>query len=281
MTESIAIMSNVLENKLINHVLRNTPYYTSGSIYVSLYLENPGEGNSGSEVTESNYARISLASMGTTGSPFVVSGSLAYNSGSVTFAKASGSWGTITHFGLMSASQSGSLLFYGSLGSGSGLVEGGDIVRFAPGKMVLYSTGAISASLSGSILNFILNNASYPTPGSSLYGGLIILVSSGNQYTEITGSTLGYSRIPIGGSNLWVSPVDGSTVLSSSLVFTTSASANWGDIHKVGIYSASAGGELLFSGSVNPYKRVYQYDGFYLPSGALTLSLDYTPPLTA
>lgn len=261
------IMSGSLANKLINHVLRNTPYYTSGCVYAALYLESPGEDNSGSEVFESNYARAPAYS-GT--GIFTVAGSYAYNSGCIVFPKASGSWGVVTHFGLLSASQSGSLLFYGQLSSGSGMVNAGDIVRFTYRQLYLWTYGQISEQLSGSILNFVLKNASFTTPGSSVYAGL--LTTSGCQVSSA--SSYGYSRIPMGGTSFWSSPTGGSTTSASPITFTNSASSAWGAVKYVRIYSASAGDEWLFSSTMPHAKTVNRYDGFYLPVGAINLSID-------
>ena len=56
------------------------------------------------------------------------------NSGAVDFPAATGSWGTVSHFGLFDASTSGNLLIHGAL-TASKTVATGDILRIAAGDM--------------------------------------------------------------------------------------------------------------------------------------------------
>ena len=61
----MAEMSNYLENALINATLRNTSFTSPATVYVGLYTSDPGEGNTGTEVSGTSYARQSA----TFGSP--------------------------------------------------------------------------------------------------------------------------------------------------------------------------------------------------------------------
>jgi hypothetical protein len=120
-------MSNYLENGLLNAVLRNTSYTSPTTVYVGLYTSNPGEGNTGTEVSGNSYARKSA----TFGSP---SDGVCTNSASVEFDQATGSWGTISHVGLLDAITSGNLLFYTDITT-SKTIETGDIFKIAAGSL--------------------------------------------------------------------------------------------------------------------------------------------------
>ena len=120
-------MSNYLENGLLNTVLCNTSYTSPATVYVGLYTTDPGEGNTGTECTGSGYARKSA----TFGSP---SNGVCTNSASVEFDQATGSWGTISHMGLLDAITSGNLLFYTNITT-SKTIESGDIFKFAAGDI--------------------------------------------------------------------------------------------------------------------------------------------------
>ncbi len=98
----MAEMSNYLENALINATLRNTSYTSPAAVYVGLYTSDPGEGNTGTEVSGGSYARTAV----TFGSP---SNGVSTNSASVTFPTATGTWGTVTHVGILDATTSGNL----------------------------------------------------------------------------------------------------------------------------------------------------------------------------
>jgi hypothetical protein len=120
-------MSNYLENGLLNAVLRNTSYTSPATVYVGLYTSNPGEGNTGTEISGGSYARKSA----TFGSP---SDGVCTNSAAVEFDQASATWGTVSHVGLLDAITSGNLLFYTDLTT-SKTIESGDIFKIAAGSL--------------------------------------------------------------------------------------------------------------------------------------------------
>jgi hypothetical protein len=123
----MAEMSNYLENALINATLRNTSYTSPATVYVGLYTTDPGEGNTGTEVSGGSYARTSV----TFGAP---SNGVSTNSASVTFPTATGTWGTVTHIGILDASTSGNLLYYTALDSSKSIASG-DVFTISTGNL--------------------------------------------------------------------------------------------------------------------------------------------------
>lgn len=124
-------LSSYLENKLLDHVLRNTSYTSPTTTYVGLYTSNPDEGNTGTEVSGGSYARQPL-------SVTTASGGIVTSSADVTFPQATASWGTISHIGILDALTSGNLLMYTALTT-SKTIDEGDILKI--------STGSLTASL--------------------------------------------------------------------------------------------------------------------------------------
>jgi hypothetical protein len=123
----MAEMSNFLENALINATLRNTSYTSPSVVYVGLYTSDPGEGNTGTEVSGGSYARTAV----TFGSP---SNGVSTNSASVTFPTATGTWGTVTHVGILDASTSGNLLYYTALDASKSIASG-DVFTISTGNL--------------------------------------------------------------------------------------------------------------------------------------------------
>lgn len=123
----MANFSNYLENALINATLRNTSYSSPTTVYVALYTTDPTDANTGTECTGGSYARTSV----TFGAP---SNGVATNSADVTFPTATGSWGTITHVGVMDADTTGNLLYHASL-TASKTVGNGDIFKISSGNL--------------------------------------------------------------------------------------------------------------------------------------------------
>lgn len=123
----MAELSNYLENKLLDHVLRNTSYTSPTTVYVGLYTSDPGDDNSGTEVSGGSYARQIL-------SVTTASGGIVTSSADVTFPQATGSWGTISHIGLLDALSSGNLLMHTPLTT-SRLIESGDVLKISTGNL--------------------------------------------------------------------------------------------------------------------------------------------------
>ena len=119
--------SNFLENKILDHVLKVSSYSQPTALYVALYTTDPGDGDSGTEVSGGSYARESV-SFG------AASNGTSSNSAAVEFPTATSSWGTIVSVGIRDASTGGNLLFYGSL-TQSVTIGADEALRFPAGNL--------------------------------------------------------------------------------------------------------------------------------------------------
>lgn len=88
--------SDYLENKIIDHLLRNQAFTPPSIIYVALFTAVTGleANNPTAEVSGGSYARqiITLSA---------ASGGASSNSADITFPQASASWGTVSHFAIV------------------------------------------------------------------------------------------------------------------------------------------------------------------------------------
>ncbi len=123
----MSAMSDYLENEILDHILGTGAYTMPSTVYVGLSTGSFNDDNSGTELTGNGYARESIAFS-------AASSGTASNSGAVEFSAATGSWGTVSHFGLFDASSSGNLLIHGAL-TASKVIETGDILKIAVGDM--------------------------------------------------------------------------------------------------------------------------------------------------
>jgi len=123
----MSAMSDYLENKVLDHVLGTTSYTMPTTVYVGLSTGSFADDNSGTELTGNGYARQSIAfdaaASGTTD-----------NTSNVDFPAATGSWGTVSHYGLFDALSGGNLLIHGAFTT-SKTVATGDILRIAAGEL--------------------------------------------------------------------------------------------------------------------------------------------------
>lgn len=117
----MAEMSNYLEAALINATLRNTSYTSPTTVYLALYLDDPTDADTGTEISGGSYARQAI----TFGAP---SNGTSTNSAAIEFPAATANWGTITHIGIRDALTSGNLLYHTALDA-SKTINNGDIFK--------------------------------------------------------------------------------------------------------------------------------------------------------
>ena len=123
----MSAMSDYLENKLLDAVLRNTAFTSPTTVYIGLSTGSFGDDNSGTELTGNNYSRVSIAFD-------AASGGTTDNTSNVEFAAATGSWGSVSHYGLFDASSSGNLLIHGAF-TAAKTIATGDILRINAGEL--------------------------------------------------------------------------------------------------------------------------------------------------
>ena len=106
-------LSNYLENKLIDHALRNTLYTPAATVYLTLFVGSPTDAGTGG--TEVNVTRQAV----TFGA--AASGTVS-NSSSVSFASMPAV--TVTHVAVYDHVSAGNLLIHGALSSNVAAASG-------------------------------------------------------------------------------------------------------------------------------------------------------------
>lgn len=123
----MSAMSDYLENKVLDHVLGTTSYTIPSQVYLGLSTGSFADDNSGTELSGSGYARVaadfSAAASGTTD-----------NSAAIEFSAATGSWGSVSHFGLFDAASGGNLLIHGAFTTAK-TIASGDILKVPAGDL--------------------------------------------------------------------------------------------------------------------------------------------------
>jgi len=123
----MSALSDYAENKILDHLLGTSAYTFPSQAYLGLSTGSLGDDASGTELSGNNYSRVVInfdaASSGTTD-----------NSAAVEFAAATGSWGSVSHFGIYDAASSGNLLVHGAF-SAAKTIGSGDILKVAAGDL--------------------------------------------------------------------------------------------------------------------------------------------------
>ena len=123
----MSAMSNYLENEILDHILGTGAYTMPSAVYIGLSTGSFGDDNSGTELSGSGYARVAAtfnaAASGT-----------ADNASAIQFAAATGSWGSVSHFGIFDASTAGNLLIHGAFEQAK-TIASGDILKIDAGDL--------------------------------------------------------------------------------------------------------------------------------------------------
>jgi len=127
-TVTTGAISNYLASALLNHFLKTAAYTVPTNICAALSTADPTDDGSGiAEPVGNNYSRTTnntwdIAAAGATA-----------NTGAMTTATASGSWGTIAYTALFDAATVGNMLWYGTI-SPSQAVGANDYMEWAAGS---------------------------------------------------------------------------------------------------------------------------------------------------
>jgi hypothetical protein len=132
----VSAASNYLENKVLDHVLKNTAYSQPANLFVGLFTNTSGNaaanleaGTLTDEVSGGSYDRQA-------GAFSAASGGSASTSATITFPAATANWGTITHVAVLDASTSGNVLFWGAVTT-SKTIETGDTFQITSGNLTI------------------------------------------------------------------------------------------------------------------------------------------------
>lgn len=125
--------SKYLEDKIMQHCFCGVPYTAPQTLYLALYVSNPTDNDTGTEVNGAGYARVPI----TFNNPTVANQkTVVANALQVTLAQAAADWGTVTHYGIRDALAGGNLLVYSPLSIAKS-VQAGDQPEFAAGGIVV------------------------------------------------------------------------------------------------------------------------------------------------
>lgn len=131
-------LSDTTELKLLEHLIGKNAWTMPAVVAVALATANPADPASGTSFNEvpnsNNYSRVT-----TSGADWESAAAGAIqNQNAITFPQASGSWGTVTHFAIVTSATwgQGEILAYGALGA-SKAVGANDTPSFAAGDLDL------------------------------------------------------------------------------------------------------------------------------------------------
>lgn len=242
-------LTNTAEQELLDHVC-NVAYSPVAAVYLGLCTADPTDAATGGSANEcadaNNYARTAIT--------FAAYASRAVlQTGDVTFPTASGTWGTISHWAIFSASAygGGDCLGHGALGVNK-TPGNGDTPKVASGEIdVAYSAGVISNYLCEKLLELMFRNQAYAIPDTFVALATSVLADTDGDITakEVSGGSYARKEVDINGGTppTWDLAVSGdpSYVDNTIAVTFVTATADWTTVVAVGLCDALAVGNLL------------------------------------
>jgi hypothetical protein len=270
-------LSDYSEGKWLDHVF-NLAYTPVATVYLALCTADPtdaGTGGSMSECADSgSYARTAIAWLS-------AASKVLTQSGAVTFPKATGSWGTVTHWAVVDNSGHGlgNMLAHGAFLAGK-LVSTNNTPSIADASLnVTIGANDISTYLANKMLDLMFENVAFAKPATWLAGCTATLDHSATGTTITEPGAGAYERKQVningGASPTW----DLKTGTTPTLVDNThdidfiTATASWGTIVSVAVCTLATLGEILFFDNDMTDQAVGDGDTLRFPAGDLDATL--------
>lgn len=253
-------LSDYLELELLDHVFE-VAAYTPPTIYIALSTADPGDsGGTIAEPVGNGYARKAHAAWNAAATRAID------NNGVITFAQASGAWGTITHYAIFDHLTAGNMLAHGSLSVGKAVVNGNTPSIATTEISVTFSTGGFSDFLALELLDHVFGNGVYTGPTIHVALSTTIPTDAGN-VTEPSGSA--YARKA---HAAWDIAAAGATENTGVITFA-SPTGSWGECVHAVIYDALTVGNYLARGSITN-QTPDNGDTVRFNDGAIDITLD-------
>ena len=258
-------ITNLLEDALLDHILEGSAYTPAVTIYMSLHTADPTEtGSVAAEVAGNGYARTAIAFS-------AAATRAAIQNGQVTFPQVVTSpWGTISHFGIHTASTgAGNMIGYGAFDN-TIITEVGN-VPFVPDleTVISINTGGASNYLANILIDFAFRNQAFAQPGIwvAMATATIIDSSTGTSITEPGGN---YARVDFPS---WNAASGGQADNSADITFPT-PSVDWSTVTYSALLDAATLGNLLIYATATPNQAPKIGDPVKIPTGDYIVTMD-------
>ncbi len=260
-------LSDALENKLLDHVLKTTPFTVPANIYVALSTADPTDAGTGIAEPSDGYARIVMDSWD------VAINRATENTGQITYGQATADWGNITHWAIYDAVTGGNFLAHGDFTVAKTAPIGTNLYIAAGDIDVTFDAGGICNNLANKLLDHVFKTTEYNVE-ANLYVALFTTspTDSGTAGTEVTGGA--YAREVC---NAWDAAAAGATENTAAITFLT-ATVSWGTLTYFLLLNhltdpASSGNTLIWA-TITPNRIIGIDDVAEYAAGALDVTLD-------
>lgn len=237
-----------LNNKLLDLMFGGTAY--SGrptTLYFALFTSAPNAAGGGTEVSGSGYSRKAVTANTTNFTSPATAGDNISNTADIQWPTATGSWGTVTSWGIFDAATSGNLLFFDSLDTPVAITSG-QRPKIAASALTLSFSGEFGNKLEQAVLNHIFRSVAWPGFATH-YFAVGTGATSAGLTTEATGGS--YARKSMTNNKTTYGSAADSVLANAAAIAFANATASWGGtLDSWAIYNASSAGDCLWYGSI-------------------------------
>lgn len=266
--------SDYLENKWLDHILEGGAFGVPATVALALHTADPTDDGSGAECANANnYSRTSCKAQFATAAGDTAR--MISNSADITCPTASGSWGTVSHWGLWdsAAHGAGNLLAHGSFATGKA-VGNGQTPKVLAGEIDISIPAAngMTTYLVEEMLDHTFLNADggFAQPTISLALGITSTFLDTGVWTNEVPNSGAYARI----ATAWT-VTDSAAQNNGALTFTT-ATGSWGTVAYWAIADGAThgAGNMLMYGTFDASNAIDADDQANIPDGDLDITQD-------
>lgn len=255
--------TSYFENIILN-LARGISAPAPSTMYLALFLSNPGEEGGGVEVSYSGYARQPI----TFSAPAPVGEGIGIqNTASLTFPTAQSAVGSVTYVGVLDSVTGGNMYVYGMLTEPL-IVQAGIAPVVRAGAMQWISSGKLSNAYKAKVLNILRGTS---CPGFNPY----LALCSGSPEAggaEFTGGS--YARMPIEFSSPSEQTSGSMLIQNSAEIISATATATWGNLTHIAVYDAPSSGTPYLIDAANPVTNMTKDKAVIYQAGALKFSVN-------
>lgn len=239
-------LTNYAEIALLKHFTKETAYSPAATLYLALCTADPTDAATGASMSEvansASYARIAIA-FGAAASRRITQNATS------TFAAASGSWGTISHWAIVDSATygAGNALAYGALGASKTVISG-NTPSVASGEVYIEITAGngLTNYFANGFLDRMFRNQAFTIAATYAALSTTTPTDAGGNITEPSGNNYARPVINVqgGASPAW-GAVGSSTVNNANAVAFNVPSGSWGAITYIVVYDAITTGNAM------------------------------------
>ena len=208
-----------LANAALNLIFGATTWSARPStLYFGLFTTNPTITGGGVEVSGNNYARKAITANTTNFSDPATAGDNVTNQIAITWPRASGSWGTVTGWGIFDAATGGNLLFFEALATPVA-IGASQTPNIASGALTFSLGGYFGDVIEQRFLRHFLRGQAWTAVGTHYFA-----LGTGVTSAALTGepSSSGYVRKSMSNNTTtWATAANGQKANGAAIAFAT------------------------------------------------------------